>query len=221
MNNLPIRIRIASTLLLAAYAFGAWLHYRQWEFALQNAAFERLTNFSRDYWLADFLYFPQALFLPFTALAGGVLGLVLKRRWVVIAGAVSYLALLPVGFVADLTFFVLLGRPDALSEALKWQIPTQPQGYLFYVGVLFAITALLVAVFAKATADTAISTAVTGDSLHLAPLPVEVQQNVTPSESPIPAVKPVGYDTQTGRAILGYNTKTGQPIYADEQGAAQ
>lgn len=221
MNKTSIRIRIASALLLAAYAFGAWLHFRQWEFALQNAAFERLTNFSGDYWLADFLYFPQALFLPFTALAGGILGLVLKRRWIVSAGAASYLALLPIGFIADLTYFVLLEHPDALAEALKWQMPTQPQGYLFYVGVLLAITALLIAVFAKANAGTDSSAVVTSDSLPSVPLPVEVQQNFAPSESPIPAVKPVAYDTQTGRPILRYDTRTGQPIYADEPGATQ
>ncbi|MFM1785975.1 MAG: hypothetical protein RLZZ108_999 [Actinomycetota bacterium] len=191
--------QIAAFLLLGAFLANGWLQVTQWQYAIDAEFIRLLTDVTSSTWLSQVLYFPQALFLSFAALIGAIVALAGNRRWAAIGGSIGFLALLPLGFIADLVYFLQVGAADPLAEAIRWATPTKPQGFLYYFGLALAAAALVVALSVRNK-----KTAVTVEPVS----PIDVAL-----EAP---VKPVAYDTQTGRPILGYDTQTGKPIYADE-----
>jgi hypothetical protein len=192
--------QIAALLLLGAFLANSWLQVTQWQYAIDAEFIKLLTDVTSSTWLSQVLYFPQALFLSFTALIGSIVALAGNRRWAAIGGSIGFLALLPLSFIADLVYFVQLNAANPLAEAIRYATPTKPQGFLYYLGLALAAAALIVTLVGRSKKT---------------PIPVEpVLVDEVASQA---TVTPVAYDIQTGRPILGYDTQTGKPIYADEK----
>lgn len=192
--------KIAAFLLLGAFLANTWLQVTQWQYAIDAEFLRLLTDVTSSTWLSQVLYFPQALFLSFSALIGAIVALAGNRRWAAIGGSIGFLALLPLGFIADLVYFIQMNAADPLAEAIRYSTPTRPQGYLYYLGLALAAAALIVTLVGRSKKT---------------PIPVEpVLVDEVASQA---TVTPVAFDTQTGRPILGYDTQTGKPIYADEK----
>ena len=188
-------LRVAALLLIAAFLANGWLQIDQWRWAIDNQFWIALTNFNSGIWLADFMYYPAALFLSFIALVGAVLTFSIGRKWPAVVGAVGFILLAPLDAISMFLYFLQTGEENPFGLTMQYLVPTGPQSMLSLLGTVIAIAALVVALASGAK----------GKATGFA-----AAELVDP-------IQPIGFDTQTGRPILRYDSRTGKPIYADEK----
>lgn len=206
---------IAGWLLVAAFAANAWLQFVTYSYAddLLDRVSTLVTNIVRyPLSLVELLQIVSAYTFSWLGLLGGVLALSLRHRSFAIVGAAFFAVQYPIDFLWLATTSGL-SVGEAFTSMFSWGVAYG----LGNLGNFLAVVAGVIALTSKRP-NTAIQ--VNADDSASAQDP-EFEEQAPASESPIPAVKPVAYDTQTGRPILRYDTRTGKPIYADEPGATE
>ena len=196
-------LRLSSLLLLVSFLIFLWPVLTEYGYVFRYGSFAFLdwvgATFSNNAGmgiLAMLVLLKDWLF-PWLALLGALAGLIWRQRWAVITGAslivsTFLIQLMAAHFLAGLS----------LDRVVQGLAPATLMQVAQYLGLCLALVSIILGAIAENSSKLASSKTASapqsqaGESIE---------------------IKPVGYDTQTGRPILRYDSRTGKPIYADEK----